>query len=281
MIQATRNGHARSGRMPSESEFRELSPEDADAQFRQFLLERPAALQRLELNAAAAGVELDRTVRSLEPLWRWITSMLSEKGRDEHRESDPSWLIRGHPADRLSTSSVVLLDGLISYIGEVFASQTGHGWELERADDRSVTFQQFVFAGGLFVPVNVVNAALRRWSDTGDADEQLMYWVGASVANANASASGPENAIDVAVEPSDVPGFDWQLWVDESAELQLGTALFALLEKKLAEIPGVTGVAHEDREIFLVQGTDLTPSRLELTARSVIEQAETQARAKE
>ncbi len=272
-----RGSRTRGDQMAPEGEFRDLSPEEAEARFRQFLLERPAALERLALRAAPAGVELDRTVESLQPLWGWIASVLRKRRTGELREGDPSWLIRGHPADQLSTSSVVLLDGLISYIGEVFTAQTGHSWELERADDRSVTHQHFVFAGGVFVPVNVLNAALRRWSETGERDWPLGDWVRASIASTNTSAPPRRGSIDVTVEPANVPDFDWSLWIDETAESQLGTALFSSLEQRLAALPGINGVVHEDREIFLVKGEELTARQVELAARSVVEQARTEA----
>ena len=61
----------------------------------------------------------------------------------------------------LTGDSVELLDGLVSYLGEVFAAQTDLGWELETHDSRSTTYQHPVFAGGVFVPVNVLNSTLR------------------------------------------------------------------------------------------------------------------------
>ena len=49
------------------------------------------------------------------------------------------------------------------------------------------------------------------------------------------------------------PGWDYRLWVDESAELYLGTGQFDSLQPRFASTPGVDAVAHMDREVFLLR----------------------------
>jgi hypothetical protein len=49
------------------------------------------------------------------------------------------------------------------------------------------------------------------------------------------------------------PGWDYRLWVEEWAEAYLGTEAFASLERRFASTPGVTEVAHMDREVFLIK----------------------------
>ena len=51
----------------------------------------------------------------------------------------------------------------------------------------------------------------------------------------------------------DAPGWDYQLWVEEWAEPYLGSKPFASLERRFASVQGVTGVAHMDREVFLIK----------------------------
>ncbi len=53
--------------------------------------------------------------------------------------------------------------------------------------------------------------------------------------------------------PND-PGWDYRLWLEEWAEPYLGTEPFASLERRFASTPGVTEVAHMDREVFLTGG---------------------------
>ena len=205
-----------------------------------------------------------------------MAPQFKKRGQFDDRSADPSWLIEGHPADALSGRSIELLDGLLSYLGEVFAAQTGYNWELETQDPRSVTYQHPVFAAGIFVPIAVLNAALRRLTDTGDADEQLMWWVGAAIANTNAAklAGQTNHPLDVAVEPSDLPDFDWEVWVDEIAESVLGSEALDSLESSFSAIPQVTGVVHEDREIYLIRAEDTTREDLEAAIRSVVVQAD-------
>ena len=69
-----------------------------------------------------------------------------------------------------------------------------------------------------------------------------------------------------------MPGFDWEIWVDEAAEFALGTAVFDSLESRFIAIAGVTDVVHEDRELFLVQGKDITGEYLETAVRDTLVQ---------
>jgi hypothetical protein len=58
------------------------------------------------------------------------------------------------------------------------------------------------------------------------------------------------------VEPTGAPhdpGWDYRLWVEEWAEPYLGAEPFASLERRFASTPGVTEVAHMDREVFLIK----------------------------
>jgi hypothetical protein len=49
------------------------------------------------------------------------------------------------------------------------------------------------------------------------------------------------------------PGWDYRLWVEEWAEAYLGEEPFSSLERRFASTPGVTEVAHMDREVFLIR----------------------------
>lgn len=49
--------------------------------------------------------------------------------------------------------------------------------------------------------------------------------------------------------PND-PGWDFRLWVEEWAEPYLGAGPFDSLERRFASTPGVSKVAHIEREVF-------------------------------
>jgi hypothetical protein len=57
------------------------------------------------------------------------------------------------------------------------------------------------------------------------------------------------------VEPTDDPGWDYRLWVEEWAELYLGTEPFTSLARRFASTPGVTEVEHLDREVFIIKSS--------------------------
>jgi hypothetical protein len=64
------------------------------------------------------------------------------------------------------------------------------------------------------------------------------------------------------VSSATADGWDYQLWLEEWAELYLGGEEFASLEKRFASTPGVSRVAHMDREIFLIETEQLTPEQI-------------------
>lgn len=107
----------------------------AAASLREFLDERAPALDRPRGSIAADGRDpheiLDGTVESFVPLWRWILSYLSEPqapGATDPasvpRKDWPSWERYTMEEERvLSFESLVLLDGLISYLAAVVANR--------------------------------------------------------------------------------------------------------------------------------------------------------------
>ncbi len=64
------------------------------------------------------------------------------------------------------------------------------------------------------------------------------------------------------VSPATEDGWNYQLWLEEWAELYLGGEEFASLEKRFASTPGVSRVAHMDREVFLIETEQLTPAQI-------------------
>ncbi len=64
------------------------------------------------------------------------------------------------------------------------------------------------------------------------------------------------------VSPAPEKGWNYELWLEEWAELYLGGKEFASLEKRFATTPGVSKVAHMDREVFLIKTGQLTPQQI-------------------
>lgn len=105
--------------------------QSADA-FREYLEERGPALERLREALAADGQDpdamLDGSVESLIPLWRWILAHLTAfdapggatNPNSVPRAQWPCWARHDYEVmHSLSLESLFLLDGLVSYLGDV------------------------------------------------------------------------------------------------------------------------------------------------------------------
>jgi hypothetical protein len=55
------------------------------------------------------------------------------------------------------------------------------------------------------------------------------------------------------IKETDEPGWNYELWLEEWAESYLGTEQFNSLKSRFASTPGVTAIAHPDRETFLIE----------------------------
>jgi hypothetical protein len=115
----------------------------SEAAFREYLDERGPALERLREALAADGQDrgamLDGTVESLVPLWRWILAHLTradDPGATDTtsvpREQWPSWArYGGETVGKLSLESLFLLDGVVSYLGDVVQQRAPEArWEI-------------------------------------------------------------------------------------------------------------------------------------------------------
>ena len=115
----------------------------SEAAFQEYLDEREPALQRLREALAADGqdpdVLLDGSIESLVPLWRWILADLTradDPGATDTsnvpREQRHSWARYGYETVwELSLESLFLLDGLVSYLGDVVQQRAPEArWEI-------------------------------------------------------------------------------------------------------------------------------------------------------
>ncbi|APX03199.1 hypothetical protein [Arthrobacter sp. QXT-31] len=120
-----------------------MTKKQSEAAFHEYLEERVPALERLRGSLAADGQDpdalLDGSVESLVPLWRWILAHLTRADdpaatdtTSVPREQWPSWArYGGETVGKLSLESLFLLDGLVSYLGDVVQQRApGARWEI-------------------------------------------------------------------------------------------------------------------------------------------------------
>ena len=121
-----------------------MTKKQSEAAFREYLDERGPALERLREALAADGQDpdalLDGSVESLVPLWRWFLAHLTvfdapggaTDPNSEPREVWPSWARHEYEVmHSLSLESLFLLDGLVSYLGDVVQQHAPEArWEI-------------------------------------------------------------------------------------------------------------------------------------------------------
>lgn len=121
----------------------DMTKAQSEAGFQEYLDERGPALARLRETVVADGHDpdalLDGSIESLAPLWRWILAHLTRTGdpgatdtTSVPREQWPSWARYAYETvGELSLESVFLLDGLVSYLGDVVQQRApGARWEI-------------------------------------------------------------------------------------------------------------------------------------------------------
>lgn len=130
--------------MPKFVDYINMTKKQAEAAFQEYSNERGPALQRLRQALQADGQDpdalLDGSVESLVPLWRWILAHLTmfdapggaTDPNSEPREVWPSWARHEYEVmHALSLESLLLLDGLVSYLGDVVQQQAPEArWEI-------------------------------------------------------------------------------------------------------------------------------------------------------
>jgi hypothetical protein len=121
-----------------------MTKKQSEAAFKEYLEERGPALERLRQALAADGQDpdllLDGSVESLVPLWGWILAHLTAfdappgatDPNSVPREVWPSWARHEYEVmHALSLESLFLLDGLVSYLGDVVQQHAPEArWEI-------------------------------------------------------------------------------------------------------------------------------------------------------
>lgn len=264
--------------------FDELEPAEADEVVARFVAERPQALAGLRDRLVADGQDadawLDGSVDSLVPLWAWIKGEL--RGRDDdgwqsetepfEGQPTPEWYRHATGQERLlSLDSVHLLDGVMSYVGEVvMVAVPGVAWR--RGYDRvrayinqnrpvlgcgseEVGVSRMVFGSGrrhLFEPGSSPDGQLR-----GFVDRWIDELHRAAVAEDDTAATHPLDAVldeEIAVERGDTAD-EWIVEFGDDIVALVGQSALDRLADVLPGNAGVTAAAFEDREVLVASGT--------------------------
>lgn len=252
---------------------RSRSREESEAFFQEFVESRPASLVRFlgEMRGAGFGEEqLDFSVESLLPVWTHVRTKLDRRrpflGR---RRSLPMWIDPEQDQDlvALHPDALWLLDGLISYVAEVYIRETGTYWILDDSDPHSIDFETPVLAFRVPVPpYNHVAASMRRHFRGEGSDDGLMLGVARNLAvkRENAERRGDPLVVEpvppewdfsgeVSVEPSsEEEMLDYWVWTPEWTEMAIGTDSYRAFDDWLAAQPKVREVIHEDRELYYI-----------------------------
>lgn len=261
--------------------FSELKPAEADAVFAGFVAGRPETLAGLRDRLAASGQDadamLDGSVDSLVPLWAWIKGEL--RARDDDAGQTEAEPFEGQPAPEwyrhdstqewtLSLDAVHLLDGVMSYVGEVvMGAVPGVAWQ--RGHHRVPAYahqNRPVLARGdeeVAVSPMVFGTARSHLREPGSSpDDQLRGFVDRWIDRLR-RAEAPEDEVDlpldavldeeVAVERGDEAD-EWIVELGDDVRALVGQPALDRLADVLPGNAGVTAATFEDREVLVAAG---------------------------
>lgn len=261
----------------------DMTPRQAAVAFDEHLAERPAALEHLRAELAAAGMDadalLDGTPESLTPLWRWVAERILAiedldipfvDGAPAPKEW-PGWARYG--GVKLVTPDVVvaLLDGLVTYVEDVVLRGA------PRARRAIVThpvkryhaqhYPGFAGAtGALTLPacrmVSATAGGLRRLQQP-LKDSTFTDYARNAIATLETEPEPrddlpePERLLEVMLDDGE---FDVSL--SEELAHEHSRAVDRMV-KELRAQRGVRSAHREDREVLLVRAPDWTEAELE------------------
>ncbi len=268
--------------------YHEMKQHEAAAALREFLRERPVALQRLGEVLAADGQDperlLDGSPQSLTPLWRWAKARLTAKtdaGQEQaHALELPSWLryTRGREPI-LSRDSLQVVDGITSYFCKVVEAGAPEArWRVGHDRLKRYIWQNHPVLGrgkDEFGMVNRVPALARshllssRSSDPvapPSADEDLTV-AATSLIRTLRGQPGAATVMEqeepvVEVEVLEDDDYDFEICVRDQIA-QEHSSLVDQLATALEQQAGVSEAFREDRERLLLRAPDWTVGRLE------------------
>jgi hypothetical protein len=269
-----------------------MTKKQSEAAFREYLDERGPALDRLREALAADGQDpdglLDGTVESLVPLWRWILAHLTVfdapgGGTDpnsEPREAWPSWARHEYEVmHSLSLESLFLLDGLVSYLGDIVQERAPEArWEIAhhrikryRHNNHPVLVsgkdEIHNFLPG--VPSAHAHSSIRRTMES--PDDTIAKYAQALIEQLNRGDQPAEDEEMAEDEPlvevedlgdDELRGRELEVSLREDIAHEHNRVVGRMI-KALKQEDGITRVIREDREVLLVATPDWSARRME------------------
>lgn len=260
----------------------------AAAALQEFLDERAPALVRLRAALAEDGPRpetlLDGSIESLTPLWQWLLSRFTLRDApgatdpaSVSREAWPSWERHTYEEElTLSFESLVLLDGLVSYLADVVLAQALEArWEAARHPIKRYAYNNHpVLVSGAgeihnFLPGfpdASARGALKGFRES--PDDTMAVHARQLIESLNrvevepAEEAKPEPLFEV-VDTSDEPG-GYNLEIDLGEEIaHERSRKVERWVRELAREADVYEAIREDREIILVRAPSWTVAQLE------------------
>ncbi|WP_411732639.1 hypothetical protein [Paeniglutamicibacter sp.] len=270
-------------------DYLNMTPAKARAALQKFLDERAPALQRLKELLEADGQDpaalLDGTPESLVPLWRWMmhsrfTARDAPGGTDPAsvgRAAWPSWHRHTTEVEQtLSTESVALLDGLVSYLSEVVRARAPLArWEIARDSHKrymlsnhpvlvSGTGKNHNFLPGLPVVLVVrVFHGLDEPQDDSMAEyaRRLIEQLNRAEENTDETAE-PEPPYEVEDVRDEEGEYDFEIGLGDEIAHERSREVDRMV-RRLSREDGVEEAFREDREIILVRAPSWSLEALE------------------
>ena len=253
--------------------YKNMKKQEATAALQEFLDERPHALEHLTRYLAEhpdGSVNLDGTVESLTPLWRWVKSVLTEGTAETpgpEASTNPTWLRYGIGTEPiLSPESIAVIDGVISYLCRVVEQGAPQAqWRVGYNRIKSYMWQNHpVLARDNEVvplPHLVPGIARGQASRQPTFDDDKLARMAAAVIDALNSTEEETAAEDqplIEIEDlgeDELRGRELEVSLREDIAHEYSREVDGLL-KTLVKQEGITGAFREDREVLLVN----TPS---------------------
>jgi hypothetical protein len=253
--------------------YEKMKKQEAAAALQEFLDERPHALEHLTRYLAESSegtVNLDGTVESLTPLWRWVKSVLTERTAETpgpETATNPTWLRYGIGTEPiLSPDSIAVIDGVISYLCRVVEQGAPKArWRVGYNRIKSYMWQNHpVLANdNEEVPLPDLVPGLARGQASGgltSEDDKLTRTAAAVIRRLNGTDEDTVAEDEPLIEVEDLGedelrGRELEVSLREDIAHEYSREVDGLL-KTLVKEEGITGAFREDREVLLVN----TPS---------------------
>ncbi|MDR6558525.1 hypothetical protein J2809_002895 [Arthrobacter pascens] len=249
--------------------YAKMKKQEAAAALQEFLEERPHAQENLTRYLAEHAddtVNLDGTVESLTPLWRWVKSVLTERTTETPEpdaSTSPTWLRYGIGTEpTLSPESIAIIDGVISYLCRVLEQGAPKArWRVGYNRIKSYMWQNhpMLVHNSEEVPLADLVPGLARGQASGrlpSDDDKLARIAAAVIKRLNGTDEETVAEDEPLIEVEDLGedalrGRELEVSLREDIAHEYSREVDRLV-KTLAKEDGITTAFREDREVLLV-----------------------------